>query len=143
MADFRQKGGAHIVILTVDSLEGEPIEQASIQVTDRWKLGKADEDNGILIFLAKADKKVRIEVGQGLEGDLPDAYAKQIIEDVMLPLFRRGDFAQGILLGVYQVARRTNPDLALFSDSDNKKWAKAHSSTFEENHYLERTHFYL
>jgi len=122
LAQFRKKGGAHIAILTVDDLQGEEIEQASIAVTDKWKIGNKDSDNGVLIMLAKKERKVRIEVGQGLEGALPDAYAKRIIDNAMLPLFRQGDFSKGILLGVYQVAQRTNPEIKIFSQRQTRNW---------------------
>ncbi|MCH2173010.1 TPM domain-containing protein [Myxococcota bacterium] len=104
-------GGAHIAVLTVPSLEGLSIEQASIRVTDQWKLGGAEEDNGILLMISRDDRKIRIEVGQGLEGNLTDAHAKRIIAESMTPLFRSGDIDEGVLLGVFQIAQKTNPEL--------------------------------
>ncbi len=107
----QQGGGTEIVVLTVKGLGGLTIEQASIQVVDQWKLGGADKDNGVLLMFAKKERRARIEVGQGLEGNLTDAHAKRIIDETIMPLFRSGNTDQGILLGVYQVAERTNPEL--------------------------------
>lgn len=130
LAGFRAKGGAHIVVLTVENLQGETIEQASIQVTDRWKIGGGTEDNGVLLMVAKEERKVRIEVGQGLEGDLTDAHSMRIIDQFILPLFRQGDFAKGIFLGVLQIAGKTNPDIELFPDSGSTAWKKQSERSF-------------
>lgn len=106
-----QRGKIQLQILTVTSLEGESIEQASIQVTDQWKLGTAEADNGVLLMVAKDDRRVRIEVGQGLEGTIPDAYASRIIHDTILPLFRAGRFSEGIYAGALQILRLADPEL--------------------------------
>jgi uncharacterized protein len=100
-------------VLTVDSLNGEPIEPASIAVTDKWKLGKKGDDKGVLLMVAVADRKVRIEVGQGLEGDLPDILASRIIREVILPRFKQGDMSGGVVAGVQAVATQVAPDLGL------------------------------
>jgi uncharacterized protein len=100
-------------VLTIDSLNGEPIEQASIQVTDKWKLGNKGDDKGALLMVAVADRKVRIEVGQGLEGDLPDILASRIIREVILPRFKQGDMSGGVVAGVQAVATQVAPDLGL------------------------------
>ena len=105
------KDGAHIAVLTVPDLEGVTIEQAGIQVVDKWQLGTADRDNGVLLLVARQERQIRIEVGQGLEGDLPDAIAKRIIAESMTPLFASGNFDEGILVGVFQIATRANPQL--------------------------------
>lgn len=106
------RGRIQFQILTVTSLEGEPIEQASIQVTDAWKLGSAKEDNGVLLMVARDDRKVRIEVGQGLEGVIPDAYANRIIHDTIVPLFKSGEYSQGLYAGALQILRLADPELA-------------------------------
>jgi uncharacterized protein len=106
-------GGTQLAVLTVPDLGGLTIEQASIRVTDVWKLGSADKDDGVLLMVAPNERRARIEVGQGLEGDLPDAYAKRIIDEGITPLFREGDFDGGVIVGVYQIAQRTNPDVDL------------------------------
>jgi len=92
--------GAQVVVLTIPSLEGLPIEDFGIQVVEAWQLGRAAEDDGALLLVSRDDRALRIEVGYGLEGDLTDARSKRIISDVMLPRFRDGDFGGGILAGV-------------------------------------------
>lgn len=97
-------GGPQIGVLTVPSLEDQTIEERAIQVFDQWKIGKKGKDNGVLLLIAKKEKKIRIEVGYDLEGDIPDAYAKRIIEDVMIPWFRKGETTQGVFLGIQRIA---------------------------------------
>lgn len=125
----QQPGSAQIAVLTVPDLGDETIEEASIQVVDAWQLGSKAGDKGILVMVAKAERRIRIEVGQGLEGDLPDAYAKRIIDEAMTPLFRSGNVEQGILVGVYQIAQRVYPDLdvaALFQGGQRSDWRTSH-----------------
>ena len=78
------------------SLDGEPIEPYANRLFRAWGLGQAGENNGILLVVAKNDRKMRIEVGYGLEGTLTDLHTKLIIENTMVPAFRAGDFAGGI-----------------------------------------------
>lgn len=108
--DLNASGKAQLQILTVQSLGGLPIEQASIEVVEDWQLGDKKKDNGILILVALEERKIRIEVGQGLEGELPDVIASRIIRDTMTPLFQQGSPSQGIVLGAYQVLRIVQPD---------------------------------
>jgi len=110
---LQQEGGTQLAVLTLPNLGGLTIEQASIRVTDKWKLGTKQADNGVLLLVAHDERRVRIEVGQGLEGRLTDAYAKRIIDEGITPLFRQGDMDGGVILGVYQIARITNPQVDL------------------------------
>ena len=105
-----QSGGSQIGVLTVESLNGVPIESAGIQTAEKWKLGTAKGDNGVILLISKGDRSVRIEVGQGLEGALPDIYAKRIIDDVIVPRFREKDFEGGIVEGVVMILKYTDPD---------------------------------
>jgi uncharacterized protein len=93
---YEQKTGQQFVVLTIDSLAGDPIEDFSIRTVEAWKLGTKKEDNGLLLLVSKGDKKARVEVGYGLEGDIPDAFAARVVRNVMLPDFRRGDYPAGI-----------------------------------------------
>ncbi|QDK46259.1 hypothetical protein DOM22_14345 [Bdellovibrio sp. ZAP7] len=110
--DFNKRGKAQIQVLVINSLEGEPIEQASIKITDQWKLGDAKKDNGVLFLIALQDRKMRIEVGQGLEGAIPDVYAKRIIADVVTPYFRKQRYADGIYAGVAQIMALADKEFA-------------------------------
>lgn len=88
--------GQQFVLLTIPSLEGEPIENYSIEVVEEWKLGREKEDDGLLLLVSAGDRKMRIEVGYGLEGVIPDALASRVIREVLAPAFRAGNFGGGI-----------------------------------------------
>ncbi len=98
--------GSQIAVLIVDTTRPETIEQYAIRVAEKWKLGRKDVDDGVLLLVALRDHRVRIEVGYGLEGAIPDVTAKRIIEEYITPAFRRGKFGQGIQNGVELLARR-------------------------------------
>lgn len=112
LRQIQNAGLAQIQVLTVPSLQGETIEQASIQIVDKWKLGTEKGDNGVLILVAKDERKIRIEVGQGLEGVIPDITAKRIVSDLMVPFFRQGQFSQGIYAGTLAVIQAVDPTVA-------------------------------
>ena len=96
--------GSQIAVLLIPSTRPESIEQYSIRVTDAWKLGRQGVNDGVLLLLAKQDRTVRIEVGKGLEGVIPDAVANRIIDDDIIPLLKQGDFYGGIAKGLDQLA---------------------------------------
>ena len=100
LADFETKGSDQIVVATIHSLDGEEIEPYANRLFRAWKLGQAGENNGVLLLVAKNDRKMRIEVGYGLEGTLTDLHTKLIIENDMVPAFRAGDFSGGITKAV-------------------------------------------
>ncbi|TIX08499.1 MAG: YgcG family protein, partial [Mesorhizobium sp.] len=93
---FEQKGSDQIVVATIPSLDGEEIEPYANRLFRFWKLGQAKENNGVLLLVAPNDRRMRIEVGYGLEGTLTDLHTKLIIENDMVPAFRAGDFSGGI-----------------------------------------------
>jgi len=97
---FEQSDSTQIVILTVPSLEGENIEEFGIKVGEAWKIGKKGKDNGILFIVSKQERKIRIEVGYGLEGKLTDLTAGRIIDLVIKPRFKQEDFDGGFIAGV-------------------------------------------
>ncbi len=103
LSDYEKKKGSQIAVLIVPSTKPEEIEQFSIRVVEKWKLGRKGVDDGILILVAKEDRRVRIEVGYGLEGILPDAKAMRIIDEQIVPNFKNGDFYGGIHSGVEAV----------------------------------------
>lgn len=107
-----QRGGSQLAVLTIPSLEGMPIEEYSIKVVEAWKLGTAKKDNGVLLLLAMKDRKLRIEVGQGLEGSLPDAYARRIVDNVIVPRMKRGDYDDAVMAGVLSILEKTDPEFA-------------------------------
>jgi uncharacterized protein len=107
LARFEHDTGHQIVVLTIPSLKGESLEDFSIRVADAWKIGKKGFDNGAILLIARDDRKLRIEVGYGLEGVMPDAIASRIIREVITPSFRSGDFAGGIEAGVDAILKVT------------------------------------
>lgn len=97
---FEQSTSAQVAVLTVESLDGDPLEDYSMRVVETWKLGKKEKDNGVLLLIAEQDRKMRIEVGYGLEGELTDLESGRIVDNVIRPDFQKGDFAGGIEHGV-------------------------------------------
>jgi uncharacterized protein len=100
LKDFEERKGSQIAVLIVPSTQPEEIEQYGIRVFDAWKLGRKGVDDGAILLVAKQDHRARIEVGYGLEGALPDATAKRIIDEVVTPRFKQDDFDGGIEAGV-------------------------------------------
>ncbi len=105
LARLEQDTGHQVAVLTLPSLDGEDIEGFSIRVAENWKIGKKGFDNGVILIVAVNDRKLRLEVGYGLEGILPDLTANRIIRDYIVPLFRSGDFAAGIVSGINAVEK--------------------------------------
>ena len=89
-----------VAVLTVPTLDGDDINEFSIRVVDEWKIGQKGKDNGVLLLVSKADRKIRLEVGYGLEGVLTDLLSSQIITNVIGPRFKTGDFDGGFIDGV-------------------------------------------
>jgi uncharacterized protein len=105
IAAFEQVKGSQIAVLMLPTTQPEDIAQFSIRVTDAWQLGRAKPDDGVLIVVAKNDRKMRIEVGYGLEGAIPDLTAKRIINEVMAPSFKQDDYYTGINNALDQLMR--------------------------------------
>lgn len=103
LKDHEERTTNQIVILTIPSLEGENIEDYANKVFNEWKIGQKDEDNGVLIVVVPGERRMRIEVGYGLEGTLTDLLAGRIIRNIMTPSFREGDFNGGITEGALAV----------------------------------------
>jgi len=100
---FEQKSSDQIVVATIESLDGESIEDFANRQFRAWGLGQAGENNGVLLLVAKNDRKMRIEVGYGLEGTLTDLLSSLIINDTMVPFFRAGDFNGGVSAAVNDI----------------------------------------
>lgn len=100
-----------LAVLIVPSLEGSDIESYALRVAEKWKLGAKGKDDGLLLVIAPKERRMRFEVGYGLEGDIPDVIAKRILSDEMAPLFRQKRYADGIQLAIELVAKRIGVDL--------------------------------
>jgi uncharacterized protein len=112
LAAHEQKTGHQLAVLTVASLDGDPVEDYSMRVVEAWKLGQAKHDDGVLLLVAKNDRKMRIEVGYGLEGALPDAAVGRIVRQIMTPHFRAGDYEGGIAAAIDAIVAATGGDPA-------------------------------
>ncbi|WP_374328187.1 YgcG family protein [Azonexus sp.] len=102
---LEQEKGAQIAILLLPSTAPESIEQFGIRLAEGWKIGRKGVDDGVIVIVAKDDRRMRIEVGYGLEGAIPDAIAKRIVDEQMAPRFRDGDFAGGLGAAVDTLVR--------------------------------------
>jgi uncharacterized protein len=103
LAAFETKKGSQIAVLIVPTTELEDIAQFGIRVAEAWKIGRKNVDDGVILIVAKEDRKLRLEVGYGLEGAISDAIAKRVIAETITPLFKRGDYAGGIDAGITQL----------------------------------------
>jgi uncharacterized protein len=105
LAEFESRKGSQLAVLIVETTAPESIEQYALRVAEQWKLGRRNVDDAAILVIAKSDRAMRIEVGYGLEGALNDATAKRIISDIIVPRFRRQDFAGGVEAGLQQMMR--------------------------------------
>jgi uncharacterized protein len=105
LKDLETRKGSQIAVLIVPTTDGEAIEQFSLRVAEAWKIGRKKIDDGALLVIAKNDRRLRIEVGYGLEGALTDATTKRIIDEDITPKFKAGDFAGGVSAGINRMIR--------------------------------------
>jgi len=105
LAAFEEKKGSQIAVLIVPTTRPEAIEQYAIRVAEQWKVGRKGVDDGVIVLVAKSDHRLRIEVGYGLEGAIPDIKAKRVITEIMAPHFVQGDFNAGLQAGTQALMR--------------------------------------
>jgi uncharacterized protein len=105
LAGLEARKGSQVAVLLVPTTQPETVEQYAIRVFDQWKLGRKGVDDGVLLLVAKNDRKLRIEVGYGLEGAIPDAIAKRVVDEDIVPLFKQGNFYGGISAGTDRVSK--------------------------------------
>ena len=120
-ADIEKNTTAQIAIVTINSLEGLPIEQYSIELAEKWGIGQADVDNGLLILIAVEDHEYRIEVGYGLEGILNDAKVGRIGRDLFVDNFRAGNYGEGIFLAVQAIGQELSGEESIISQATDDK----------------------
>lgn len=104
LAELERRTSAQVIVLTVDTIDGQDIEGYSLKVAEQWKLGKKGRDNGILMTFAMKERRYRFEVGYGLEGILPDSLVGSIGRQLIVPNFKRGDYAAGVAQATLEVA---------------------------------------
>lgn len=105
LSAFEERRGSQIAVLLVPTTRPEEIEQYSIRVAEAWKIGRKGVDDGLIVVVAKDDRRVRIEVGYGLEGAIPDSVARRVIDERIVPRFRAGDFYGGLRDGLEALMR--------------------------------------
>ena len=108
LRDLETRKGSQVAVLIVPTIDGEAIEQYSLRVAEAWKIGRKKIDDGALLVIAKNDRRLRIEVGYGLEGALTDATTKRIIDEDITPRFKAGDFGGGVAAGIDKIVRIVN-----------------------------------
>ncbi len=118
---FEASDSTQLVILTIESLEGESLEEYSLRVADSWKIGQKGKDNGALLLIAKQDRKIRIEVGYGLEGKLTDLLSGRIIDQEITPHFKAGDYDAGAIAGISAMAEAVRGEYQGTGRTVNKK----------------------
>jgi uncharacterized protein len=128
LAAFESDTSNQLAVLTIPSIQGDNIDQFAIRVAEQWKLGQKGKDNGVLLIMAQAERKVRIEVGMGLQGVLPDITASKIIREVMRPHLQTGDFDQGISAGVDAIIAATKGEFKATSQDPANRAHKKKSS---------------
>jgi uncharacterized protein len=128
LADWEARTSNQLAVLLVPTTQPEPIEAYSLRVAEKWKIGRKGQDNGALFLIAKNDRKMRIEVGYGLEGVLPDVIANRIIRENVAPAFREGKFADGINAGVDRIIATVGGDRASLSSPANEIAGKVRGS---------------
>jgi len=118
---FEQSDSTQITLLTIPTLDGEALEDYSLRVMESWKIGQKDKDNGALLLVAKAERKLRIEVGYGLEGRLTDLLAGRIIDNEITPHLKKGDYDTGIISGVVAMAEAVRGEYTGTGRTNSKK----------------------
>lgn len=131
IADERKATGNEVAVLMLRSLEGEALEDYSIKVAREWGIGQKERNSGVLLLVAKDDRRLRIEVGYGLEGALPDIKAAHIIQDRITPQFKQGKYYEGIDSGVDGII------LAIHGEKDPKLNANTEDSEFKWTKWIE------
>ena len=125
LRDFEKSDSTQIVVLTIPSLENEALEDFSLKVFGDWKVGQAGKDNGALLLIAKQERKIRIEVGYGLEGRLTDLLSGRIIDNEISPRFKQGDFDGGVVSGVVAMAEAVRGEYTGTGQTNNSRKKKS------------------
>jgi uncharacterized protein len=120
---FETRKGSQIAVLIVPTTQPEAIEQYSLRVAETWKLGRKGVDDGALLLVAKDDRALRIEVGYGLEGVIPDAVANRVIDEIIVPFFKQGDFYGGIQAGVSRLTRLVDGEPLPPPQARDRSWS--------------------
>ena len=124
-----KKTGAEVAVVTLPSLKGNSIEDVALNIGRKWGVGKKGKNNGVVILVATGDKKMRIEVGYGLEGIIPDGKAGRIRDDYMIPFFKQGETEKGIINGTFAIASEISKAYNVTIPSDFNSLSNMSSSS--------------
>ena len=124
LREFESRRGSQIAVLVVPTTKPEAIEQFSMRVAETWKLGRKGIDDGVLLLIAKDDRDLRLEVGYGLEGAIPDAIAKRVITEIIVPYFKQGDFYGGIQAGTHRLMRLIEGEALPVREQRDSSWSR-------------------
>ncbi len=124
LRQFDRQTSTQIVVVMIPTLNNEPIEEVSLKIAEENGIGKKGKDNGALLLVARNDRKLRIEVGYGLEGVLTDALSSRIIRNEIAPRFRNGDYDGGIIAGVDAIMRATRNEYTADPEAEGGKGGK-------------------
>jgi uncharacterized protein len=128
ISEFERTSGAEMAVVVIKSLDGLSIEEATVKLFELWKIGKKGSDNGLLLLWSTGDRRVRLEVGYGLEGVLPDGKVGAILDTYVLPKFRSGQFDEGLLAGVDEILRAARKEpVALSSQRSEPYGSRSHA----------------
>jgi len=130
LQDLETRKGSQVAVLIVPTTDGEAIEQYALRVAEAWKIGRKKIDDGALLVIAKNDRRLRIEVGYGLEGALTDATTKRIIDEDITPKFKAGDFGGGVAAGVDKMVRIVNGEK--LPEPEPPHWQDSQSFNLED-----------
>ena len=139
LSELERSDSTQIVVLTIPSLEGENLEEYSIKVVDEWKIGQKGLDNGAMLLIAKNDRKLRIEVGYGLEGSMTDLISGQIIRNIIAPQFKSGNFDKGVIDGVHAMVGVVRGEFS----AENSGTVKHRTASRQPNFFLLIVFIYL
>jgi len=128
LQQLEQTDSTQVVVLTIKSLEGDSLEDFSIRVAEKWKIGQKKLDNGAILLVSRDDRKIRIETGYGLEGKLTDLISGRIIRDAMAPEFRLGKYYQGILKGVLAISSVVKGEYAATAETAKRRTCLLYTS---------------
>jgi len=113
ISDLEERTTSEMAVVTIDSTKGESIEDYANRLHNQWGIGKKGKDNGILLLIAVSDRKLKIEVGYGLEGSVPDGFAGDVIRNTITPHFKQGRFGDGIYAGALRLAQKIETDAGI------------------------------
>ncbi len=116
---FEKSTSNEVAVVTLPSLDGEPVENVAVSLFEKWGIGKKGKDNGVLFLVAPNERKMRIEVGYGLEGAINDALAGRILDEAVVPRFKAGDLDSGIAAGTLTIVKVISSKEGLSFDADN------------------------